>query len=265
MASLVTLGPQFFPLTDIGAPAGGGTLYLGIVDTDPVIVGNRKTVTALTEAGDLIEISQPVSLSGGGIPQYLGSPVSLYVTGSYSLKVLDINGAQVYYVPETPTAIVSGDLDVNGNITSGEWPVNNNLAQFDGNDPAGIEDSGESISEIGVLDTAAEWTGQQNFDEQALTSATNATAWNLSIAQAARHVLTENTTISEPSNMKQGAFYSLFVTQAAGVFTLAFNAAFDWGAQSAPAAPAADGDRLLMTFYSDGTYMYGVESVRVEA
>lgn len=271
MSTLVTLGPQYFPLTSVGAPAGAGSLYIGDVDTDPEISGNQKAVSALTEDGDLIVITQPIDLSAGGIPLYLGSPVSLYVTGNYSLKVLDINDAQVYYVPNTPGVVlaedveIGGDLDVGGDITSEEWPVNNNIAQFDGNNPAGLEDSGESIPEIGVLDTPAEWTAQQTSDETAITSTSNATAWNVNTAQAARHVLTENTTIGAPSNLKIGGYYSLLVVQAAGVYTLAWNAIFDWGAQSAPDAPAADGDQILFTFYYDGTNMLGVESHVKEA
>ena len=265
MPSLVVLAPQYFPLTSVGAPAGGGSLYIGEPDKDPTVVGNQITVQALEEDGSLTTISQPISLSGGGIAQYNGSPVSLYVSQAYSMTVLDINGAQVYYVPDSPLYVLSDDLDVDGNITSTSWPTNNNLAQFDGNDPAGIEDSGEPISNVGLLDTAKEWTAQQNSNEVAITSSSNSVAWNLNTAQAARHVLTENTTIAAPSNTKQGGFYSLLVVQAAGVYTLAFNAIFDWGAESAPSAPAADGDQILLTFYYDGTNMLGVESHRKEA
>jgi hypothetical protein len=123
----------------------------------------------------------------------------------------------------------------------------------------------EGSSTVGLLATAAEWTAQQNFNEAAITSTSNATAWNLDSAQTAVHTLTENTTISAPTNMNAGGTYVLRVVQAAGVYTLAWNAAFDWGAASTPAAPAADGDVVVFSFYSDGTTMYGVEAVRVEA
>jgi hypothetical protein len=120
-------------------------------------------------------------------------------------------------------------------------------------------------TDIGVLATAKEWTAQQNFNEAAITSTSNATAWNLDTAQCALHTLTENTTISAPSNMNAGSVYVLRVVQAAGVYTLAWNAVFDWGEADTPAAPAANGDVCIFTFYSDGTNMYGVESNRSEA
>lgn len=119
----------------------------------------------------------------------------------------------------------------------------------------------------GTIDTtgANEWTASQNFNEAAITSSAAATAWNAATAQTALHTLTENTTISAPSNLKAGAHYTLRVVQAAGVYTLAFNAVFKWGTATAPTAPAANGDVIILSFYSDGTTMYGIEAVRVEA
>jgi len=272
MSTLVVLAPQYFPLAAVGAPAGAGSIYIGEPDTDPTDSDNQITVQALKEDGTLQTLSQPITLSAGGIPLYNGSPVSLYVEQAYSLTVLDINGAQVYYVPDSPLfvfsdteASVDGDLAVGGDISAGDWPVNSNLAQFNGEDPSNIEDSGEPISNVGLLDTAKEWTAQQNNDEVAITSSSNAVAWNLNTAQIALHTLTENTTISAPTNAKQGGYYSLRVVQAAGVYTLAWNAVFDWGANSASAAPAASGDEILVTFYYNGTIMMAVESFRKEA
>lgn len=112
--------------------------------------------------------------------------------------------------------------------------------------------------------TPQEWSGQQNFNELAITSSSNATSWNLDTAQTAVHVLTENTTISAPTNQNAGGTYILRVVQAAGVYSLAWNAAFDFGAESDPAEPAANGDVIIVSFYSDGTTMYGVEVLRKE-
>jgi len=122
-----------------------------------------------------------------------------------------------------------------------------------------------SSDTLGVLAEAREWTAQQNFNEIAITSSSNSVAWNLDTAQAAVHVLTENTTIAAPTNMNAGGTYILRVVQGAGVYSLSWNAAFEWGEESAPAAPAANGDVVLFSFYSDGTTMYGAEFNRVEA
>lgn len=117
----------------------------------------------------------------------------------------------------------------------------------------------------GELPDAKEWTAQQNFNEAAITSTSNSVAWNLDTAQCAVHTMTENTTIAAPTNMNAGGHYTLRVVQGAGPYTLAWNAAFDWGAATTPDAPAANGDVIIFSFYSDGTTMYGVEAIVKEA
>lgn len=123
----------------------------------------------------------------------------------------------------------------------------------------------ETIEETVDHSVASEWTGRQNFNELAITSTSNSVAWNLNVAQCAVHVLTENTTIAAPSNQVAGATYVLRVVQAAGVYTLAWNAVFKWGTAGAPSEPAASGDVAIFSFYSNGTYMYGGEFCREEA
>jgi hypothetical protein len=128
-----------------------------------------------------------------------------------------------------------------------------------------IVDSGIGKANVGQLNVAAEWTKQQNINEAAITSTSNATAWNTDDAQCALHTLTENTTISAPTNLNAGSTYVLRVVQAAGLYTLAFNAVFKWGTADTPTAPAGSGDVVIFSFYSDGTNMYGVEFIREEA
>lgn len=99
MSNLVRLGVEYFPDDDKGKPVGGGSIYVGSIDTDPEVVVNQKQVKALQEDGSYVNMTQPITLSAGGVPLYNGSPVSLYVTGNFSVKVLDMHGSQVYYVP----------------------------------------------------------------------------------------------------------------------------------------------------------------------
>ena len=172
------------------------------------------------------------------------------------------------------TNVVSEDLlDMNenfahlknliGDIDGSAFPANNNLVQFDAG--TGVEDSGKAISEVGQLATAVEWTAQQNFNEATLTSSSNSVAWNLDTAQCAVHTLSENTTIAAPTNQNAGGCYVLRIVQAAGVFTLAWNAVFEFGDSSAPSEPAANADYIVCSFYSDGTNMIFMGERRVEA
>jgi hypothetical protein len=65
--------------------------------------------------------------------------------------------------------------------------------------------------------------------------------------------------------LNAGGVYTLRVVQAAGLYLLAFDPVFKWGTADTPTAPAASGDVVIFSFYSDGTNMYGVEFIRVEA
>ena len=91
-----------------GRPVYNGSIYVGLVDTDPEIEANRKQVYLLQESGATIPVDQPIMTGAGGTPMYNGSPVRMTVDGDYSIKILDNNGAQKYYFPSlsgTPVGI----------------------------------------------------------------------------------------------------------------------------------------------------------------
>lgn len=125
--------------------------------------------------------------------------------------------------------------------------------------------SGSEIADFISKAVANEYTAQQNFDAQAITSSSNLTAWNLNEEQCATLVLAENTTLSNPTNLKDGGTYMLRIVQGAGPFTLAFDTAFDFGEYADPDPPAANGDVLILSFYSNGVKMYGGVFNRSEA
>jgi len=91
--------PQYYPDPTIGRPISSGSIYVGIPDLDPEILGNQKTLSVRQEDGTVVTVTQPISTNAGGVPEYLGSPVTLLVAGDYSLKILDSGGSQVYYMP----------------------------------------------------------------------------------------------------------------------------------------------------------------------
>lgn len=97
----IRLNPTYFPDPTAGRPISSGYIYVGEVDTDPEIVANQKTITVLQEDGTYVAVSQPIQTGAGGVPIYGGSYVSMFVDGNYSLKVLDSNGVQKYYIPHS--------------------------------------------------------------------------------------------------------------------------------------------------------------------
>lgn len=94
----VSLGIEYFPDPTKGRPVFNGSVFVGDPDTDPEIEGNQKQITLKQEDGTLVQVSQPVTTGAGGVVLYQGSPVQVLVDGNYSVKVLNKQGAQVYFI-----------------------------------------------------------------------------------------------------------------------------------------------------------------------
>ena len=91
----------------------------------------------------------------------------------------------------------------------------------------------------GDIDLTCDGTGIININDRAdypqvaITSSSNATAWNAQAAPNAYHLTTENTTIGVPTNPATGAFISLNIKYG-GTHTMAFNTVFEFAASTAP-------------------------------
>lgn len=109
---------MYIPDPTKGRPVFNGSVYFGLPDLDPTIPVNQQQVYYMQESGDLVAASQPISTSAGGVPTYNGSPVTLDISGEYSMTVLDKNLVQVYYIARTD----SSGGDGNNIITYAEDP-----------------------------------------------------------------------------------------------------------------------------------------------
>jgi len=108
------------------------------------------------------------------------------------------------------------------------------------------------------LAAAQEWTAQQNFNNTTLSF--DATQdWALSANQVATLTLTANTTFDAPTQMVDGAFYSLIIIQdGTGGRTASWNAVFKWAAGTAPTLTTTASAKDIFVWRSDGTNMYEV-------
>ena len=108
------------------------------------------------------------------------------------------------------------------------------------------------------LGTAQEWTAQQNFNNTVLTF--DATQdWALTANQVATLTLTANTVFDAPTQMVDGAFYSLIIIQdGTGGRTASWNAVFKWAAATAPTLTTTAAAKDIFVWRSDGTNMYEV-------
>ena len=87
----------------------------------------------------------------------------------------------------------------------------------------------------------------------ALTSSSNAVAWDAKAAANAYHVTTENTTFSAPSNAVEGAVISVELAQGGTARTIAWNTVFEFAASTAPTVTATANKTDIFTFRYNGS------------
>lgn len=102
------------------------------------------------------------------------------------------------------------------------------------------------------------------YTTQALTWVSGGTtAWNMASGQVATvTAVTGNTTFGAPTNLQVGASYVLKFTQDSTPRTITWNAVFLWDAGVAPVLSTVSGAIDVISFWSDGTNLYGGLFVR---
>ena len=93
--------------------------------------------------------------------------------------------------------------------------------------------------------------------QQALTSSSNAVAWDSQAKPNAYHLTTENTTFAAPSNSVEGSFICLEINYN-GSHTIAFNTAFEFAASTAPTFTSTDGKTDILVFKYNGAVWHEV-------
>jgi hypothetical protein len=190
-----------------------------------------------------------------------------YVNGVTSAIQTQINGKLANVVEDT-TPQLGGQLDVNGNAIGdgtlellkfvetasavNELTVTNAAT---GNNPS-LSATGDD-SNVG-LDFTAKGSGYIKFNDlayipqQALTSSSNAVAWDVQAKPNAYHLTTENTTFSAPTNSVEGAFICVEINYN-GSHTIAFNTVFEFAGSTAPTFTSTDGKTDILVFKYNGS------------
>jgi hypothetical protein len=108
------------------------------------------------------------------------------------------------------------------------------------------------------LEFSTKGTGAIKFNDlayipqQALTSSSNAVAWDTQAKPNAFHLTTENTTFAAPTNSVEGSFICLEINYN-GSHTIAFNTAFEFAASTAPTFTSTDGKTDILVFRYNGS------------
>jgi hypothetical protein len=225
--------------------------------------------------------SRPSSAVAGTIWLDTSGGASAYVlkffdgSDDISLANIDTSANTVNWLDSTvsfdivsdTTPQLGGQLDVNGNaigdgtlellkfVETGsavnEFTITNAAT---GNNPV-LSATGDDTN-IG-LEFTAKGSGTIKFNDlayipqQALTSSSNAVAWDAQAKPNAYHLTTENTTFSAPTNPVEGAFICLEINYN-GAHTIAFNTVFEFAASTAPTFTSTDGKTDILVFKYNG-------------
>ena len=121
-------------------------------------------------------------------------------------------------------------------------------------DAATLDISGNSDLD-GTLSVAGAMTSETSakITQVAITSSSNAVAWDAAAAANAYHVTTENTTFSAPSNAVEGAIISVELAQGGTARTVAWNTVFEFAASTAPTVTATANKTDIFTFRYNGS------------
>jgi len=143
-------------------------------------------------------------------------------------KTLTVGGT----LTSTGTATFSG-IDVNGGAIDGT--------------PIGASSASTGVFTVATASTSAK------ISQVAITSSSNAVAWDAQAAANAYYATTENTTFSAPSNATEGAIISVEIAQGATPYTVAWNTVFEFAASTAPTVTATANKTDIFSFRYNGS------------
>ena len=95
--------------------------------------------------------------------------------------------------------------------------------------------------------------GSARIAQVALTSSSNAVAWDATAAANAYHVTTENTTFAAPTNAVEGAIITVELAQGGTARTVAWNTVFEFAASTAPTVTAEASKTDIFSFRYNGS------------
>jgi hypothetical protein len=142
------------------------------------------------------------------------------------------------------TLTVGGTLTSTGSASFTTIDVNGGA--IDGT-PIGGSSASTGVFTVATASTSAKIT------QVAITSSSNAVAWDAAAAANAYHATTENTTFSAPTNNTEGAIISVEIAQGATPYTVAWNTVFEFAASTAPTVTASANKTDIFSFRYNGS------------
>jgi len=160
-----------------------------------------------------------------------------------------INGTTIGHTDDTDLmTLADGVLTVAGEVDAVSLDVSGDI-DVDGTANLDNTDIDGTLNTSGVVTSQT----SANISQVAITSSSNAVAWNAAAAANAYHVTTENTTFSAPSNAVEGAIISVELAQGGTPRTIAWNTVFEFAASTAPTVTATANKTDIFSFRYNGS------------
>jgi len=205
------------------------------------------TDSSVTLADDSVTLAKMASGTDGNIISYdaSGNPVAI-ATGSDG-QVLTSTGAGSQPAFETLPVTAVANFSDNRITTASAATTLNGEANLTFNGSTLALTGNQTISTTLGVTGIASFAVAANVAQSALSSSSNAVAWDASAKPNAYHVTTENTTFSAPSNAVEGAFICVEINYN-GSHSIAWNTVFEFAASTAPTFTSSDGKTDIMVF-----------------
>ena len=255
-----------------GSADAGRAMYLkytGTLDSACTITIGPNTMKRVQIIENATSGSQNIIISQGS-----GANVTI-ANGKVAIVQLDGAGSGAAVLDVLTDLQLSDSLTLNGpTLTIGDATAEDTKILFDGNAQdyyVGLDDSaddlviglgsavgttpGISIDENQFVTMPKKVTASTsaNISQVAITSSSNAVAWDARVAANAYHVTTENTTFSAPSNAVEGAIISVEIAQGGTARTIAWNTVFEFAASTAPTITATANKTDILSFRYNGS------------
>ena len=208
-------------------PAGASSTLVSLVSTDTL---TNKTLTAP-------KINEDVAVTSTATELNLLDGVSGLVQADFT-KLAALTGSAAELNTLTGVTAVVAELNA---LDLGSTAIGTAIAS-----KAVVLDANKDSTGIRRLSVT-----RANVPQQALTSGSNAVAWDASAKPNAYHLTTENTTFAAPSNAVEGAYISLEI-EYDGSHSIGWNTIFEFAASTEPTETATDGKSDLHTFRYNG-------------
>jgi len=246
--SSATTGTIWLDTTNAGSNSlslkffdGSDDITLATIDTS----ANTVNFIDSAVASDLVNDSSPqlganLDVNGNDIVSTSNADIDIIPNGTGDVNL----GADTVQI---------GDNNANATLTTqgtGDLILNTNNGTNAGN--ITLEDGANGHIQFTTNGTGAiKFNDLAYFPQQALTSSSNAVAWDSQAKPNAYHLTTENTTFAAPSNPVEGAFIALEINYD-GSHTIAFNTVFEFAASTAPTFTSTDGKTDILVFRYNG-------------